>query len=183
MIYLSKSEFRAVFPALLSFWPEGGGWTADRKEQLVAALAALPRTAEARSIRINPRISKQQLEKAAERLDALWSKTAGYTSIPWKYQKYLNHSTPLRQQAIKMRPGARIPLALGGVETVAYVNSVRRVKKSGQPYYLKTDLTINTEHVPIILERESKCDCVYCGTRPTGDETSCLACGAPLPEC
>lgn len=182
MILLSQAEFRQLLPKLLRVWPVDGKWNRVRRSMLDTVLSELA-PAEYRTIQLNPGITRKQLRRAGERLGAIWEKDASYTSIPWKYQKYLNRGTPLRKQAVKIRPGARIPLAIGGIETVAYVNSVRRIRKYGKPFYLKTDLTINTEHVPIILERESKCDCVYCGTRPTSDENSCLSCGAPLPEC
>lgn len=179
IVELTTAQFCAVFPRLLTVWPSDGRWTDERRLRLAEILADLPDDSTP-PLHINGRIGRRRLAKTGRRIKA---RTAALTQIPWKYQKYLQRGTPMRQQAIKLRPGANIPLTIGNVPTSAYVNKVRRISKSGKPYYLKADLTINTEHVPIILERESKCDCLYCGTRPKGDETSCLSCGAPLPDC
>jgi len=178
IIKLTVAQLRVALPQLLEVWPDDGHWSARHQVRLAEVLADLPNDA-GQPIHINGRIGRRRLAETGQRL----VRRAYLTQIPWKYQKYLDRGTPLRKQALKLRPGARIPISLSDVPTTAYVNSVRRIQKSGRPYYLKMDITVNTENIPIILERESKCDCLYCGTRPQADETSCLACGAPLPEC
>ena len=179
IVALSRRQLLGCLPDLVRLWPEDGQWDEGRRLRLARVLARLPDD-DGRPIRIDGRISLHRLAKTGRRM---LRRRADFTTIPWKYQKYLQRGTPLRKQAIRIRPGGKLPLAIGGVETVAHINSVRRINKYGKPFYLKTDLTINTEHLPIILDRESKCDCLYCGTRPVSDETSCRACGAPLPDC
>ena len=44
-------------------------------------------------------------------------------------------------------------------------------------------INLDTENLPLFLERESKCDCRYCGTPAQGEDVSCRTCGAPLPDC
>lgn len=89
----------------------------------------------------------------------------------------------MRQQAIKVQPGATIPVAFNGMETSMYVDTARRLTFRGKPWFIELRVKLNTEHLPIILTRESKCACLYCGTEPRGDEESCKKCGAPLPAC
>lgn len=64
-----------------------------------------------------------------------------------------------------------------------YVDTARRLNFRGKPWFIELKVKLNTEHIPVVLQSQTKCDCVYCGTRPTGDEESCRACGAPLPDC
>ena len=175
MIRLSKTDFIDVFSHLVKLWPKTGGWDARRRALL--RLALRDREApESGGVVIDERLSVSRLRAAGERLAVQYSR-------PWKYQKYFNKRTPLRQQAVVMRPGATIALGLAGVDTTAYVNGVRRVSRHGKTHFLKTDLPIDTEHIALILSGESKCTCVYCGTKPISDETSCRSCGAPLPDC
>jgi hypothetical protein len=76
-----------------------------------------------------------------------------------------------------------LPIAINGVDTTARVNTVRRISKGGKPHFLKMDITLDTKHLPVILERETKCTCLYCGTPAASDEVNCRSCGAPLPPC
>jgi hypothetical protein len=175
IIRLSKTDFVDVLPQLLRLWPKTGSWSPRRRALL--RLALRDRTAPpSGGVVINERLSLGRLRAAGERL-------ATHYSRPWKYQKYFNKKTPLRQQALVMRPGSTIPIGLAGVETTAYVNGVRRIQRHGKTHFLKMDLTVDTEHIAVVLSGESKCTCVYCGTKPIGEETSCRACGAPLPDC
>jgi hypothetical protein len=122
-------------------------------------------------------VSRAQLEKSGLRL-------AVYYSTPLKYDKYFNPSLPLNKQSLRLRPGSKLNLSLENIPTTARLNTVRRIKYQGDHNYIKADMTISTRNIPLYLDRETKCDCRYCGTKPTGDEEACRACGAPLPgEC
>jgi hypothetical protein len=129
------------------------------------------------SVQIDPRISKDQLRKAAVRL----INGVSY-GTPWKYTKFFNPSIDVRKQALKLRPGAQIPISLNNIPTMAYVKKIRRIKHNSRPFYVNAELIISTENLPLILENESRCTCVYCGTKSKGDEVSCDSCGAPLPD-
>jgi hypothetical protein len=174
-LHLSKTDFVDVFPRLAKLWPENGYWSPRRRALLRLALRdrEVPDTG---GVVIDERLSSARLRAAGERLAVQYSR-------PWKYQKYFNKKQPIRQQALVMRPGSTIPIGLAGVETTAYVNGVRRIRRHGKTHFLKLDLTVDTEHIAVVLSGESKCTCVYCGTKPVGEETSCRACGAPLPDC
>jgi hypothetical protein len=100
--------------------------------------------------------------------------------MPWKYMKYLKPNMNLHQQALKLQPGAMVPINLNGFDTTMYVDTARRLSFRGKPWFVEMRIKLSTENIPIVLTNETKCDCVYCGTSPRGDETSCKSCGAPL---
>lgn len=153
---------------LLLYWPEFGARSEPEARRL-------KRFAHHKlGVSVNPKISRAQLKTAITRL-AIY--------IPYKYQQYLRPNVDLRQQAIKIQQGAAIPVSFNGADTIMHVESARRITYHGRPWYLEMRIKLNTEHIPIIIDRESKCACLYCGTNPVSDEESCRACGAPLPEC
>jgi len=164
--------------SLLAVWPrEGASYTAEwRRLHRAAAAIGYP---------VDPGCSRDQLRRAVcnvqHRTAARQAVQAG--SVPWKYQKYLKPNQNIRQQAIKIQPGATIPVAFNGIETTLYVDTVRRISFRGKPWFLDMKVKLSTEHLPIILNRETKCACLYCGTHPISDEDSCRKCGGPLPDC
>lgn len=173
MITFSETSFAHILPHLLQVWPEQGFRSARSARRILAYI--LEKTERGR-VHIDPATSRQELKSNGVRVAALYS-------TPWKYQKFFQKSTSINYSAIKIRPGAVIPLGIGGVDTTGYVNGARRLTFRGNPNYIKLDLNINTENLPIWVERETKCTCKYCGTEPRGDEVSCRTCGAPLPDC
>jgi len=160
---------------LLQVWPRRGARTDVECTQLQRVASAL-------GVYVDPRVSRDQLRKSVcnqqHRRSVRSARTAA--SVPWKYQKYLKPNQNLRQQAIKVQPGATIPVAFNGIETTMYVDTARRLQFRGKPWFIELKVKLNTEHLPIILTRESKCACLYCGTEPVSDEDSCRKCGAPL---
>lgn len=153
---------------LLQVWPHDGA-------RSPAEFRRLRRAAEAIGVNVDPGVSRGQLRRAYCNLQHRYA-----SSIPWKYQKFLKPSQNIRQQAIKIQPGAAIPIAFNGVETTMYVDTARRLSFRGKPWFIELKVKLNTEHIPVILTRETKCECLYCGKKPQSDETSCRACGAPL---
>lgn len=175
---------------LLQVWPRGGARSA-------AECAELNRVANAIGCRIDPRVSRDQLRRTVCNCQHRWAINAIHkvdhrgepscvrtaAAVPWKYQKYLKPHQNIRQQAIKIQPGVTIPIALNGMETTMYVDTARRLQFRGKPWFIELKVKLNTEHIPVILTRESKCDCLYCGASPVSDEDSCRKCGAPLSDC
>jgi len=161
---------------LLQVWPRWGARSS-------AECTQFKRIASAIGVRIDPRVSRDQLRRAVCNCQhrAAARRTAG--SVPWKYQQYLKPNQNLRQQAIKIQPGVAVPVAFNGMETVMYVDTARRLNFRGKPWFIELKVKLSTEHIPIILTRESHCECLYCGSRPVSDEDSCRKCGAPLPSC
>lgn len=131
----------------------------------------------ANCVLISTRISSTRLAEVGERI------AAKSFSTPWKYQKHFDKRPYGNYSTLKIRPGATIPISLNGVDTTAHVNTVRRMRHRGSPTYLHMNLVVDTKDIPIILDRETLCSCVYCGTSPKSDEVNCRACGAPLPAC
>lgn len=171
-------DIHHALPRLLRVWPKNGAYTrVDRRRLHSVAQAACDGTSQ-HQVQVDPRITKAQLRRAMVRL----INGVSY-STPWKYQRFTNPNVDVRKQAVKLRPGSEIAITLNNMVTTAYVNKIRRISFRGKKHYVKAEMTINTEHIPLILERESKCTCVYCGTPSKGDETSCTQCGAPLPSC
>ncbi|KKN66687.1 hypothetical protein LCGC14_0468730 [marine sediment metagenome] len=165
---------------LLQTWPHGGAGSRAETQQLGRAAAAL-------GIRVDPRISRDQLRRSVcncqHRSAAHKTVAQQAGSVPWKYQQYLKPNQNLRQQAIKLQPGVTVPVSFNGMETVMYVDTARRLTFRGKPWFIELKVKLSTEHIPIILTRESKCECLYCGARPVGSEDSCRKCGAPLSDC
>lgn len=163
---------------LLQVWPRWGARSS-------AECMQLERVASAIGIRIDPSTPRDQLRRAVcnhQHRHAAY-RANKIAAVPWKYQKYLKPNQNLRQQAIKIQPGVTIPVAFNGMETTMYVDTARRLTFRGKPWFVELKIKMSTEHIPIILTRESKCDCLYCGTPPVSDEDSCRKCGAPLPDC
>ncbi len=171
---------------LLQVWPAWGAANRRQARRLSRQAAALGCT-------VDPSISRDQLRRAVcnlQQRSAAQQQAAqsGFVrkatfrgaAVPWKYQQYLKPNQNARQQAIKLQPGALVPISFNGLETTMYVDQARRLTFRGKPWFIELKVKLSTEHVPIILTRESKCDCMYCGRSPKGDEDSCLGCGAPL---
>jgi len=157
---------------LLQSWPAKGARTSTEKNRLRRVASVL-------GVTVQPTITRDQLRRSVVQLH---HRRAAHrlASVPWKYQKYLRPNQPIRQQAIKLQPGAMIPVSFNGMETTMHIDMARRLNYRGHPWFLEMRVKLDTEHVPIILTREAGCDCLYCGTRPVSDEESCRKCGAPL---
>jgi hypothetical protein len=171
----AKDNFHHFLPSLLQVWPEEGEWDDAGRETALRLMMKSQGGGGMELVTINSEISRDQLEIVGERCAAAWS-------VPWKYQKFFDQGRPSRRAAIKLRPHTKIPISLGGTETTATVNTVRRVRSYGDPK-IRMDVTVNTKYLPVILERETLCTCMYCGTDAIGDEVNCRTCGAPLPPC
>ena len=165
---------------LLQCWPRDGAanlrqarWLARKATQLGCHVSPwVPRA------QLRRAVCNVQQRSAATRVAAL-----KLAAVPWRYQKYLKPNQTQRQQAIKIQPGATVPVSFNGLETTMYVDQARRLTFRGKPWFIELKVKLSTEHVPIILTRESKCACLYCGREPRGDQDSCTGCGAPLPDC
>jgi len=177
LLAFTKKQFAKALPHLLELWPKKGKWS---KERLRRAASLTGRreasSAEEPLVKVDTCIDFEQLRTVGERYAVQYS-------VPWKYQKFFEKGRPSPRKALKLRPHAKIPIALNGADTTATVNTVRRLKIGGKPHFIRADMTIDTKYIPIILERETLCTCEFCGTTPVGDETSCRSCGAPLPPC
>ncbi len=173
MLTFTYPHFVKYLPQLLEKWPQEGFRTLGSAQRVLASILEYTDPGE---IEVPHYTTREELRVGGVRVAG----TSYHT--PWKYTKYFQNTTDLRKAAIKIRPGSILPVVLNGAETTAYVNKARRIRFRGKETYLKLDLNLNTEHVPIILERETKCTCLYCGTAPKSDETSCRSCGAPLPD-
>jgi hypothetical protein len=173
LITFSHRSFALVLPHLLQRWPDKGFRSKRSAKRILATL--LDQTERGR-VHINPYTPRSDLRNAGVKVARLYT-------TPWKYTKYFQKSTDINKAAIKIRPGVILPLTIGGVDTTAYVQKARRLNFRGSPNYLKLELNLDTEHLPLWIERESKCDCRYCGAPVVDDEVSCLKCGAPLPSC
>lgn len=179
-LLFSRADFGRLLPSLLLLWPNKEEEWQRTNQAKVIELSMASRQRHASSgdsdlICISTEISKKQLEEAGLRVAAL-------RSVPWKYRKFFEDGRPTLRSAIKIRPGVMLPLTINGVDTTARVNTARRIHKGGKSHFLKMDITLNTEYLPVILERETRCNCVYCGTKAASDEVNCRACGAPLPS-
>lgn len=170
--------------SLLRVWPRDGAADPQQARWLARKATQL-------GCRVNPRVSRAQLRRAVcnvqQRSAALGlpsfrsaARLAAFrgAAVPWKYQRYLKPNQTARQQAIKIQPGATVPISFNGLETTMYVDQARRLTFRGKPWFIELKVKLSTEHVPIILTRESKCDCMYCGA-PNRGEDSCRKCGAP----
>lgn len=177
-LLFSRVDFGRLLPDLLLLWPKRGSWSPHNKSKVLDLALASSRQREASGntdlICVDTDISREQLEDVGHRVAAL-------RSVPWKYQRFFEQGRPTLRSAIKLRPGVMLPLTINGVDTTARVNTVRRIRKGSKAHFLKMDITLDTEYLPVILERETRCNCLYCGTKAVGDETNCRACGAPLP--
>ena len=162
-----------MLPHLLKLWPEEG-FNSERSAKRVFA-KLLEKTHRGR-IHLDPLTPRGKLRRAGVRIARLYT-------TPWKYTKYFQKGTDINKAAIKIRPGIILPLNIGGVDTTAYVQKARRLNFRGSPNYLKLEINLDTQHLPLWVERESKCDCRYCGAPVQDDEVGCLKCGAPLPDC
>jgi hypothetical protein len=179
-LIFSRVDFGRLLPELLALWPLTGDW--DRRNQARALALSLTsrrhHTAadEDDHICVNTEIDREQLREVGVRVAAI-------RSVPWKYQRFFENGRPTNRSALKIRPGVMLPLTINGVDTTARVNTVRRINKGGKAHFLKADLTIDTKNLPVILERETRCNCLYCGAPAIEDDTHCRSCGAPLPPC
>lgn len=155
---------------LLQVWPRDGARTNAEFRRLDKLTRAL-------GVSVDPGVSRGQLRKAASNL------AHRNAAVPWKYQKYLRPNQNIRQEAIKVQPGATIPVTFNGQETTMYVEKVRRTPFRGKPWYVQMTVKLNTEHLPLVIPQQSKCDCLFCGSSTISDESACRNCGAPLPDC
>ncbi len=179
LLAFTKERFIAALPQLIKIWPKAGTEWTKAKLQRAARLSSSSKQANAAAaplVKVDTRIGLDQLQLVGERYAAQFS-------VPWKYQRFFDKGKPSPKMALKLRPHAKIPIALNGADTTATVNTVRRVRAAGKPHFIRMDMTIDTKYIPVILERETRCVCEFCGTEPVGDETSCRSCGAPLPPC
>lgn len=180
-LIFSRVDFSRLLPELLALWPLSGAWDQKNHANALALSIASQQNHEASAdndyICVNTEICREQLREAGARV------ASNIRSVPWKYQKFFEKGRPTSRSALKIRPGVMLPLTINGVDTTARINTVRRIRKSGKPHFIKMDITVDTKNLPVILERETKCNCLYCGTPAAGDETHCGACGAPLPPC
>ena len=132
---------------------------------------------------INPEISKEHLRLAGGRI--------AYPLAPSIYPSYFEKQKeapkkppgPSRASALVIRPGSTLPVSLNGHQTTANVDSARRIQHAGKYTHLKLTLIVNTEKLPLTLQNETKCACLYCGTEPRGNDFTCRSCGAALPDC
>jgi hypothetical protein len=173
-----RADFSYLLPELLSLWPVNGEWNqTNQTKALKLSLASRQRHVAVGGaddyICVNTEIGREQLKEVGERI-------AGLRSVPWKYQNFFEKGRPTMRSALKMRPGIMLPITINNVDTTMRVNTVRRLRGKTA---LKMDVTLDTKHLPIILERETRCTCLYCGTHASSDEVNCRACGAPLPPC
>lgn len=193
LVPISTTRLAEVLPELLTFWPlEEGKWTTASLRRLKQVLRPQQRSAGTPTVRLNTSISRARLRHAALTL------LGAVTSTPYRFTDYYVGlpSTPmnpgqkgkskakgLNAAALKLRPGMDLDISLEGHPTRAVMNSVRRIELRGSKNWIKADLSIEVSKLPLLLERETKCDCRYCGNRPKGAETECSKCGAPLPDC
>jgi hypothetical protein len=148
---------------------------------LAHALAVWPRPEEFPEI--NPGISREHLFMAELR--------TAYPLAPSIYPRYFDKPVvkqqkpagPSRSSALVIRPGSTLPVSLNGHQTTANVDSARRINHAGKYTHLKLTLIVNTEKLPLTLQNETKCACLYCGTEPRGNDFTCRSCGAALPDC
>jgi hypothetical protein len=155
---------------LLAQWPRDGA-TTHAQAIVLRGLAA-----------VDPRVSRDHLRHAVLRTGVDYYSPSPYSSYLRSFEKP-SGTAPSRSSAIVIRPGSTLPIALNGHNTTATVDSARRFAHGGKPTHLKITLVVNTEKLPIILQNETKCACLYCGTEPRGNDRTCRSCGAPLPDC
>jgi hypothetical protein len=146
-------------------------------------------------ITISLALSRDRLLRAATTVCHGRVHLASGTSNPYRFtdfyiglpqtpnQRGQSKAKGLNAAALKLRPGIDLDIRLEGHSTRAVMNSVRRIELRGSKNWIKADLSIDVAKLPLLLERETKCDCRYCGSRPKGDEINCRNCGAPLPDC
>lgn len=188
LLTIPQPKFAEAFPKLLAIWPGSGEtWTAQKLAEVKQVLNSY-RVASASplTVTISTKISKTQLRSAGLTL-------ATQYSTPSKYVKYfglggeggraVRSPDAINQEALRLRPGARVSLSLEGYPTTAQLATIRRTSYQGSPNWVKAEVLIDVSKIPLYLERETKCTCKYCGTEPKGDDTECRKCGAPLPPC
>lgn len=155
---------------LLQVWPRDGARTRAEFRRLNKLTRAL-------GVSVDPGVSRGQLRKAATNL------AHRQAAVPWKFQKYLRPNQNIRQEATKLQPGATVPIAINGQQTTMYIEKLRRNSFRGKPWFVNMTVNLNTEHLPVIIPQQSKCDCLFCGSSPISAEQACRNCGAPLPDC
>ena len=185
LLAIRRSKFGSILPGLVDLWPKHGHWS-PRTSVALANLMRVhhgsmwfhrtPRDPEG-CVLVSTRVSPKQLSEVGERI------AARSYSTPWRYQKHFDSNPYRNYNALKIRPGATIPIALNGIDTTAHVNTVRRMRHRGSKHYLHLNIVVDTKNIPVVLDRETQCNCLYCGTSPKGDEANCRGCGAPLPPC
>lgn len=193
---ISAASLATLLPELALIWPlTERAWT----KQSLAALKKLVRRA--RHVRSAGPVLTISLELSRDRLllaatTVCSGRVASVTSTPYRFtdyyvglpatpanQKGKSKSKGLNAAALKLRPGIDLDISMEGHPTRAVLNSIRRIELRGSKNWIKADLSIDVTKLPLLLERESKCDCRYCGSHPKGDEINCRNCGAPLPDC
>jgi len=184
LLAIQRNKFGILLPELSALWPKDGHWCVSSSLRLSTILrknhgsvwlhkkGSFPRNC----VVVDTNVTSARLVAAGERL-------ARSYATPWKYQHHFDTGPSSRYSTLKIRPGATIPIALNGIDTTAHVNTVRRMRHRGSPHFLHMNIVVDTKNIPITLDRETLCDCVYCGTPPKGDESNCRGCGAPLPAC
>lgn len=181
LLHFAHKEFEQLLPTLLDLWPEEGHkW----KRKNVAKLKKLReesskiKLAASDGVTLSTSISREQLLEYGRKV----VRGVSY-STPFNFQRMNAPAKTLNSKAIKVRPGSDLNIAIEGNPTTARIETIRRIKFRGKWNCVKASLIINTENIPFYLDRESKCDCRYCGSRVIGDEVSCRNCGAELPAC
>ena len=156
-----------ALPRLLTAWPSRGACDADEAARLV-------RLASRAGYQIDPFIPRDQIRRAATRL------MHREAAIPGLFSRM--YGQDLRANATKLRPSVLVPITFDGHQTTMWIDTIRRTNFRGKNTYLDVRCKINVENIPITLQGETKCACLFCGTRPTGSETNCRSCGAELPS-
>lgn len=180
VLRFASEDFPRIFGSLVEVWPEDGKWTKERLAKIKTLVASFQALNPRDPILIDLSISKEQLQTFGQRLATVYS-------TPWKYDKYFRNQPGLEKtlnaKSLKLRPGTEVGLSIEGFATTGRVNTIRRTTYSGDPNYVKSDITWSTKNIPLFLDGETKCTCKYCGTSPVGEESECRKCGAPLPSC
>lgn len=184
LLHFTTKDFRKLFPTLLRLWPETGTkWSRKNAAALLSLIKEKGKektaAADSSTIVVSTSISKEQLLEHGRRVVAI-----SY-STPFRFRRLDAPAKTLNSKAIKVRPGSDLSIAIEGNPTTARIETIRRIRFRGKPNYVKAGLIINTENIPFYLQRETKCDCRYCGNPAPRDSeiTSCPSCGAVLPSC
>ena len=157
-----------ALPRILQEWPSSGARNRAEADRLV-------RLAATHGYSIDPYIPRDQVRRSAVRL------MHREAAIPGLFSRM--YGQDLRRNALKLGPSRMVPIALDKHPTQMWIDTVRRSNLHGKNTYLEIKCRIDIENIPVILQGETKCSCLYCGTRPSGSETTCRSCGAQLPDC
>lgn len=157
-----------ALPQILHAWPRRGA--RDRAEA-----RRLARLAQSFGYRINPYVSREQVQRAASRIMHRDAATRGLFSRMYGQGLY--------RDALKLGPSRMVPISFDGHQTQMWIDTVRRTNFRGKNTWIEIRCKIDTDNIPISLSGETRCNCLYCGTRPSGAEVNCRSCGAELPDC